>query len=164
MSLAVIHSRACFGINAPLVTVEVHLSKGLPCMSIVGLASAEVKESKERVRSAIINSKFKFPASRITINLGPADLPKSSGRFDLPIALGILMASKQIKRKGIDKFEVIGELSLNGDLRPVNGVLTATLAAMEQNKDILLPVDNAEEAGAIGDIQYLLCTILIEIV
>ncbi|MCP3672915.1 MAG: YifB family Mg chelatase-like AAA ATPase [Gammaproteobacteria bacterium] len=146
-SLAVIYSRACFGINAPLVTVEVHLSNGLPSMSIVGLASAEVKESKERVRSAILNSGFEFPANRIIINLGPADLPKSGGRFDLSIALGVLIASEQLERKLISKMEVIGELALNGDLRPVNGVLTATLAAIENNNSILLPLENAKEAA-----------------
>jgi len=150
MSLAVIHSRACFGINAPHVTVEVHLSNGLPSMSVVGLASAEVKESKERVRSALLNSNFEFPASRIIINLGPADLPKSSGRFDLPIALGILIASKQLKIKNLDEFEVIGELSLSGELRPVNGVLMAALAAMAKGKNILLPEENAEEATLSG--------------
>jgi len=150
MSLAVINSRACFGIKAPLVTVEVHLSNGLPSMSIVGLPSVVVRESKERVRSALLNSGFDFPARRITINLGPADLPKSSGRFDLPIALGILIASKQLDIHNLDSYVVIGELSLNGELRPVNGVLAATLAAVAQKKQILLPWENAEEAALSG--------------
>ncbi|MCP4271748.1 MAG: YifB family Mg chelatase-like AAA ATPase [Gammaproteobacteria bacterium] len=163
MSLAVIHSRACFGINAPLVTVEVHLSNGLPSMSVVGLASAEVKESKERVRSALLNSNFEFPASRIIINLGPADLPKSSGRFDLPIALGILIASKQIDIKNLDEFEVIGELSLSGELRPVNGALMATLAAMAEGKEILLPEENAEEATLSGTKNVYCATTLLQL-
>jgi magnesium chelatase family protein len=147
MSLAVIQSRASFGINAPLVTVEVHLSNGLPSMSIVGLASAEVKESKERVRSALLNSGFEFPARRIIINLGPADLPKSGGRFDLSIALGILIASEQLEEKYLDNFEVLGELALNGELRAVNGVLNATIAAVASQKNILLPQSNATEAS-----------------
>jgi len=147
MSLAVILSRASFGINAPEVTVEVHLSNGLPSMSIVGLASAEVKESKERVRSALINSGFDFPARRIIINLGPADLPKSGGRFDLSIALGILVASEQLERKYLDNFEVLGELALNGELRSINGALNATIAAESIQKNILLPLVNASEAS-----------------
>lgn len=150
MSLAVIYSRASFGIDAPLVTVEVHLSNGLPSMSIVGLASAEVKESKERVRSALLNSGFEFPASRIIINLGPAELPKSGGRFDLSIALGILVASEQLAGELLDSFEVIGELALNGELRSVSGVLTATLAAIARDKKILLPRVNAREASISG--------------
>ena len=146
MSLAVIQSRASYGINAPLVTVEVHLSNGLPSMSVVGLASAEVKESKERVRSALLNSGFDFPARRIIINLGPADLPKSGGRFDLSIALGILIASEQLEEKYLENFEVLGELALNGELRSVSGVLNATIAAVSKQKNILLPRANASEA------------------
>ncbi|MFT5520170.1 MAG: magnesium chelatase family protein, partial [Enterobacterales bacterium] len=146
MSLAVIQSRASYGINAPLVTVEVHLSNGLPSMSVVGLASAEVKESKERVRSALLNSGFDFPARRIIINLGPADLPKSGGRFDLSIALGILIASEQLEEKYLENFEVLGELALNGELRSVSGVLNATIAAVSKQKNILLPLANASEA------------------
>jgi len=150
MSIAVLYSRASFGISAPLVTVEVHLSNGLPAMSMVGLASAEVRESKERVRSAILNSGFEFPAKRIIINLGPAELPKSGGRFDLAIALGILMASDQVEMKKLENFEVIGELSLNGDIRKVNGVLAATMAAKDQNRKLLLPKLNFKEASVIG--------------
>jgi len=149
MSIAVLYSRASFGISAPLVTVEVHLSNGLPAMSIVGLASAEVRESKERVRSAILNSGFEFPAKRIIINLGPAELPKSGGRFDLAIALGILMASDQVKSKKFNNFEVLGELSLNGEIRKVNGVLAATLAAQESERNLLVPKVNAEESSVV---------------
>ncbi len=151
MSLAIMLSRASFGINAPLVTVEVHLSNGLPSMSVVGLASAEVKESRERVRSAILNSGYEFPAKRIIINLGPADLPKSGGRFDLSIALGILIASDQIKDTSFVGFEILGELSLNGELQSVRGVLAATVAATNKNRKILLPRCNAEEASLTND-------------
>ncbi|RLA04571.1 MAG: hypothetical protein DRQ47_03165, partial [Gammaproteobacteria bacterium] len=150
MSYATVYSRACYGISAPLVTVEVHLSNGLPSMSIVGLASAEVKESRERVRSALLNSNFEFPARRIIINLGPADLPKSGGRFDLSIALGILVASGQLNKKLLNKFEVIGELALNGELRSVRGVLTATLAAIEDKNRILMCSEDGQEASLSG--------------
>src|SRR5512134_3679913 len=114
MSLAIVFSRAEVGIGAPLVSVEVHLSNGLPNLSIVGLPEAAVKESKDRVRGAIQNSRFEFPAQRITVNLAPADLPKEGGRFDLAIALGILAASGQIPVSGLSEFECIGELSLGG--------------------------------------------------
>jgi hypothetical protein len=107
MSLAVIYSRAKVGIHAPLVHVETHLSNGLPSFSIVGLPETTVKESKDRVRSAILTSGFEFPASRITVNLAPADLPKDGGRFDLAIALGILLASGQLPNEGIDRFEAV---------------------------------------------------------
>mgnify|MGYP000167102152 FL=1 len=112
MSLAIVHTRARLGIAAPIVTVEVHLSNGLPCLSIVGLPETAVKESKDRVRSALINSQFEFPARRITINLAPADLPKNGGRFDLAIAIGILAASGQIPETILDDLDFIGELAL----------------------------------------------------
>src|SRR3990172_4118049 len=111
MSLAVVYSRAQAGIEAPLVTVEVHLSGGLPSLSIVGLPEAAVKESKDRVRSALLNAQFEFPARRITVNLAPADLPKEGGRFDLAIALGILAASGQISRRALKEYEFFGELA-----------------------------------------------------
>jgi magnesium chelatase family protein len=119
MSLAIVYTRAQQGIHAPLVTVETHLSNGLPGLNIVGLPEAAVKESKDRVRSAILNSNFEFPARRITINLAPADLPKEGGRFDLAIALGILAASGQIESKKLKDLEIIGELALSGELRAV---------------------------------------------
>src|SRR4030081_2490040 len=128
MSLAVLKSRALAGMHAPEVTVEVHLANGLPSFTIVGLPETEVKESKDRVRAALQNARFEFPARRITVNLAPADLPKESGRFDLPIALGILAASGQIDPKLVDRFEFAGELSLGGDLRPVRGALAMALA------------------------------------
>lgn len=163
MSVAVIYSRAQDGINAPLVTVEVHLSRGLPCFSIVGLPETTVKESKERVRSAILNNQFDFPLSRITINLAPADLPKEGGRFDLPIALGILIASGQLPENGIKDHEVIGELSLTGDLRPVAGVLPVSLAMKESRRSLILPMKNADEAALVEDTVCKPATHLLEV-
>ena len=129
MSLAVIRSRSLDGLDAPEVTVEVHLANGLPSFTLVGLADTEVKEARERVRAALQNSGLEFPHNkRITVNLAPADLPKESGRFDLPIALGILAASGQIDSQPLDAFEFAGELSLAGDLRPVRGALAMGLA------------------------------------
>src|SRR6267142_1782664 len=128
MSLAVLYSRALAGMEAPLVTVEVHLANGLPTFTIVGLPELEVKESKDRVRAALLNARFEFPARRITVNLAPADLPKESGRFDLPIAIGILVASGQLKGRALDRFEFVGELSLTGELRPIRGTLAMTFA------------------------------------
>ncbi len=151
MSVAIIYSRAQDGINAPLVTVEVHLSRGLPSFSIVGLPETTVKESKERVRSAILNNQFEFPLSRITINLAPADLPKEGGRFDLPIALGILIASGQIPEQGIEHHEVIGELSLTGELRPITGVLPVSMAMKQSRRSLILPMSNADEAALVED-------------
>ena len=155
MSLSVLYSRARSGINAPLVTVEVHLSNGLPSLSIVGLAETAVKESKDRVRGALLNSQFEFPARRITINLAPADLPKEGGRFDLAIALGILAASGQIPANVLDHYEVIGELALSGELRPIKGVLPAALAASRAERSLILPWGNANEAALIEHLRVL---------
>lgn len=163
MSVAIIYSRAQDGINAPLVTVEVHLSRGLPSFSIVGLPETTVKESKERVRSAILNNQFEFPLSRITINLAPADLPKEGGRFDLPIALGILIASGQIPEKGIKHHEAIGELSLTGELRPITGVLPVSLAMKKSQRSLILPMTNADEASLVEDTVCLPATHLLEV-
>ncbi len=146
MSLAVVHSRALAGIDAPPVTVEVHLSNGLPGLSIVGLPETEVKESRDRVRSALLTAKFEFPLRRITVNLAPADLPKEGGRFDLPIALGILAASGQIPVAALNDIEFIGELALTGQLRGVRGALTATLAARSARRALMVPAANADEA------------------
>src|SRR3990167_8425259 len=139
MSLAVVYSRANLGIHAPLVEVEVHLSPGLPKMTIVGLPETVVKESKDRVRSAIVNSQFEFPTKRITINLAPADLPKEGGRYDLPIALGILAASQQISTGNLAHYEFGGELTLSGELRAFSGVLPMIIAARDSNRGIILP-------------------------
>jgi magnesium chelatase family protein len=151
MTLAVVHSRAQIGMEAPPVTVEVHLANGLPNLSIVGLPEAAVKESKDRVRAALQNVRFEFPARRITINLAPADLPKEGGRFDLPIAIGILAASGQIPQRDLDRYEFIGELALTGKLRPVLGALTVALEARQFNRVLILPAANALEAAlAVG--------------
>ncbi len=147
MSIATVFSRALTGIDAQQVTIEVHLSNGLPSLSIVGMPETAVKESKDRVRSAIINSQFNFPQQRITINLAPADLPKEGGRFDLPIALGILAASNQIPLSALADMEFIGELSLTGELRPVRGVLPTALATANARRQLLVPFDNAAEAA-----------------
>ena len=139
MSLAVLHSRALSGLEAPEVTVEVHLANGLPSFTIVGLPDTEVKESRERVRAALVNSRFEFPARRITVNLAPAELPKESGRFDLPIALGILAASHQLEADGFSKYEFAGELSLTGELRPVRGALAMTARRLSRNCEACRP-------------------------
>ena len=151
MSIATVYSRAITGITAQQVTVEVHLSNGLPALNIVGMAETAVKESKDRVRSALINSQFNFPQQRITINLAPADLPKEGGRFDLPIALGILAASGQIPITSLADKEFIGELGLTGELRSVRGVLPTTLAVTRAGRELILPAINADEATLIGE-------------
>lgn len=151
MSLSIIYTRAGVGIEAPLVTVETHLSNGLPSMSIVGLPEAAVKESKDRVRSALINSNFEFPTRRITINLAPADLPKDGGRFDLPIALGILTATGQLNVDDILQYEFMGELALSGELRKVNGVLPAVLSAKQHQRKLVIPEQNLAEAQLVGE-------------
>ena len=150
MSLAVVHSRAQVGLEAPPVTVEVHLANGLPALSIVGLPEAAVKESKDRVRAALQNARFEFPARRITVNLAPADLPKEGGRFDLPIAIGILAASGQVSNRDLDKYELIGELALTGELRPVLGALTVALRTRQSRRALILPAANAPEAALAG--------------
>lgn len=146
MTLAIVQTRARVGMHAPAVTVEVHLSNGLPAFNIVGLPDAAVRESKERVRSAILNSEFEFPQRRITVNLAPADLPKDGGRFDLPIAIGILAASGQLPLSILEQHEFIGELALSGELRPVEGSLTAAMAATQAQRGLFVPAANAAEA------------------
>jgi magnesium chelatase family protein len=153
MNLAILHSRTLKGVTAPLISIETHLTGGLPKFLMVGLPEAAVKESKDRVRSAIVNSQFKFPARRITVNLAPADLPKEGCRFDLPIALGLLIASQQLKIDHVDDYEFIGELALSGNLRPVKGVLPIALAVKHAGKKLILPKENAEEASLISDLE-----------
>jgi magnesium chelatase family protein len=152
MSLAVLKSRALAGMEAQEVSVEVHLANGLPAFTIVGLADTEVKEAKDRVRAAIQNGGFEFPAQRITVNLAPADLPKESGRFDLPIALGILAASKQIPSRRLHQYEFAGELSLSGELRPIRGALAMSLATRRDGGCLafILPLANADEAALVS--------------
>lgn len=152
MSLAIVHTRAQVGVKALPVTIEVHLTKGLPSLSIVGLPETAVKESKDRVRSALITSQFEFPLKRITINLAPADLPKEGGRFDLAIALGILAASGQIDPEKLAPYEFIGELALSGELRAVKGTLPVALAAREAKRHVVVPTDNAEEAQIVSHV------------
>ena len=150
MPLATIHTRAASGIQAPPVTVEVHLANGLPVLNIVGLPEAAVKESKDRVRAALQNAQFEFPARRITVNLAPADLPKEGGRFDLPIALGILAASGQIPTDKLEQYEFIGELALSGELRPIRGALPVALQAKQAGRTLVLPEQNGAEAALIS--------------
>ena len=147
MSLALVRTRAAIGLSAPLITVEVHQSNGLPALIIVGLPEAAVRESKDRVRSALQNAGFEFPQRRLTINLAPADLPKEGGRYDLPIALGILAASGQIPVETLEDREFVGELALTGELRAVPGVLSASLAAGRDNRALFVPLENAGEAA-----------------
>jgi len=163
MSLAVLYSRAENGIDAPLVTVEVHIANGLPGLSIVGLPETAVKESKDRVRGAILNSKFEFPMRRITVNLAPADLPKEGGRYDLPIALGILAASNQISSQSINTYEFAGELALGGQLRPVRGVLPIAIHAHKANRSLILPIDNADEAALVEQAKILPAAHLLDV-
>ncbi|MGF1683433.1 YifB family Mg chelatase-like AAA ATPase [Photobacterium minamisatsumaniensis] len=150
MSLAIVHSRACVGVSAPAVTVEVHISNGMPALALVGLPETSVKEAKDRVRSAIVNANFEFPSRRITVNLAPADLPKEGGRFDLPIALGILAASGQIPSNKLQDYEFLGELALSGELRPIKGALPAALAAKEARRCLIVPDDNGEQVALVA--------------
>tara|TARA_B110000977_G_scaffold37849_1_gene50912 strand:+ start:2929 stop:4266 length:1338 start_codon:yes stop_codon:yes gene_type:complete len=163
MSLAVVNTRAKLGINAPLVSVEVHLSNGLPSFHMVGLPETAVKESKDRVRSAILNSLFDFPARRITVNLAPAEPPKEGSRFDLAIAVAILAASGQIPLDQLDQYEFIGELALFGDTRGVDAVLPAALGCLHQGKQLIISHHNAEEASLVEGLEILPCTHLLEI-
>ncbi len=164
MSLATIHTRAAVGIEAPEVTIEVHLANGLPALSIVGLPEAAVKESKDRVRAALLNARFEYPARRITVSLAPADLPKEGGRFDLPIALGILAASGQIPNDNLHRYEFVGELGLGGQLRPIRGVLPVALHARDAGRSLILPQQNANEAALVSDATVMPAEHLLDVV
>ncbi|MDC5251914.1 YifB family Mg chelatase-like AAA ATPase [Acinetobacter baumannii] len=153
MSFSKIYTRGLLGLHAPLIEVEVHVSQGLPSLTIVGLAEAAVRESKDRVRSAIINSGFQFPTKRLTINLAPADLPKDGSRLDLPIALGILIASGQLPENCTEDFEFIGELALDGHVRPVSGALTLAMACQQAQHKIVLPVDNSQDISHLPNLE-----------
>ena len=163
MPLAIVHSRGLDGLSAPEVAVEVHLAGGLPSITLVGLPDTEVKEARDRVRAALQNSGFEFPSKRITVNLAPADLPKESGRFDLPIALGILAASGQIPGKGLSDYEFAGELSLSGHLRPIRGALAMVLAAGNHGRTFVLPESSAREAVLAREVRILTATTLLEV-
>ncbi|UUM30638.1 YifB family Mg chelatase-like AAA ATPase [Vibrio japonicus] len=163
MGLAIVHSRASVGVEAPNVTVEVHISNGMPGFTLVGLPETTVKESRDRVRSAIINSRFEFPAKRITVNLAPADLPKEGGRFDLPIALGILAASEQLPVTELNDKEFVGELALSGELRTVKGVLPAALAANRDKRSLVVPHQNGDQAALVGKATHKSAQSLLEV-
>ena len=161
MNLALVHSRARSGVRAPAVRVEVHLGGGLPSMSIVGLPAAAVREAKDRVRAAIQCAQFEFPQRRITVNLAPADLPKDGGRYDLAIALGILAASGQIPLQSLHDCEFLGELGLTGELRAIDGVLPAALAAADAGRRLVVPAGNGAEAALVARVEARTgCTLL----
>ena len=169
MTLAVVRSRGLSGMTAPEVTVEVHLANGLPSFTLVGLPDTEVREARERVRAALQNSRFDFPTRRITVNLGPADLPKESGRFDLPIALGILAASGQLPSGALAAYEFAGELSLSGALRPVRGALAMAYAVTRSAsprapRGFVVPRDSADEAALAGGLPVHPARTLVEVV
>jgi magnesium chelatase family protein len=163
MSLAILRSRALAGMQAPEVAVEVHVANGLPAFSLVGLPDAEVREARDRVRAAILSSGFEFPARRITVNLAPADLPKESGRFDLPIALGILIASGGLAAPRLDRHEFAGELSLTGALRPVRGALPMALGARDAGRCFVLPAASAIEAAIVEGVEVRAATSLLDV-
>ncbi|HEX2567392.1 MAG TPA: YifB family Mg chelatase-like AAA ATPase [Burkholderiales bacterium] len=164
MSVATVASRALAGIEAPQVTVEVHLGPGLPAFHIVGLPDTEVREARDRVRAALNHARFEFPARRITVNLAPAELPKDSSRFDLPIALGILAASGQLALEAFDGLEFAGELSLTGELRPVRGALAMALSTRRAGRAFVLPYDNAAQAALAEGARILPARTLLEVV
>lgn len=164
MSLAIVYSRASIGVQAPLVTIEVHISNGKPAFVLVGLPEKTVKEAQDRVRSALLNAQFKYPAKRITVNLAPADLPKEGGRFDLPIALGILAASGQIEPKHLRQFEFLGELALTGNLRGVQGIIPAILAAKKAKRQMVIASQNANEASLISEQETYYANTLLDVV
>ncbi|HVE90442.1 MAG TPA: YifB family Mg chelatase-like AAA ATPase [Burkholderiaceae bacterium] len=178
MTLAVVRSRGLSGMSAPEVTVEVHLANGLPAFTLVGLPDTEVREARERVRAALQNSRFDFPMRRITVNLAPADLPKESGRFDLPIALGILAATGQLPARALDRYEFAGELSLSGELRPVRGTLAmayaVTLAGSGDGekrsadkpalRGFIVPSESADEAALVGQVPIFPAKTLLQVV
>ena len=163
MSLSIVYTRANLGVEAPLVTIEVHLSNGLPAFNLVGLPETTVKESRDRVRSAIINSDFEFPSKRITVNMAPADLPKGGSRFDLAIAIGIIAASEQLKRVDLNQYEFVGELALSGNLRPIQGALPMAFAASKSNRQLVLPKHNGDEASLVSAAQIIAANSLTEV-
>ncbi|AOF52998.1 MG(2+) CHELATASE FAMILY PROTEIN / ComM-related protein [Pasteurellaceae bacterium NI1060] len=164
MSLAIVYSRASMGVQAPLVTIEVHLSNGKPGFTLVGLPEKTVKEAQDRVRSALINAQFKYPAKRITVNLAPADLPKEGGRFDLPIAIGILVASDQLDGSRLKQLEFVGELALTGHLRGIHGVIPAILAAQKSKRELVIAQQNANEASLVSEQNTYFAQTLLDVV
>ena len=163
MSLAIVYTRAALGIGAPLITVEVHISNGLPGLTMVGLPETTVREARDRVRSAIINSGYAYPAKKITINLAPADLPKEGGRYDLPIALALLVASEQLKAPRLNQYEFVGELALTGALRGVPGAISSAMEAIKAGRKIVISNENSPEVGLICVSGCLIATDLQEV-
>ncbi len=164
MSLAIVYSRASMGVQAPLVTVEVHISNGKPGFTLVGLPEKTVKEAQDRVRSALINANFKYPPKRITVNLAPADLPKEGGRYDLPIAIGMLAASDQLKCEHLQRFEFVGELALTGQLRGVQGIIPAILASKQAQRQTIMAMQNANEATLVSNQKSYFAQSLLDVV
>lgn len=164
MSLAIVYSRASIGVEAPLVTIEVHMSNGNPGLTLVGLPETTVKEARDRVRSALLNANFDYPARRITVNLAPADLPKEGGRFDLPIAIGILAASGQVDSDKLRHFEFLGELALTGFLRGVSGTIPAVLAAQKAQRELIIARQNSNEAALVSNTQSYCAASLLQVV
>ncbi|EFL78061.1 YifB family Mg chelatase-like AAA ATPase [Actinobacillus pleuropneumoniae] len=164
MSLAIVYSRASIGVEAPLVTIEVHLSNGKPGLTIVGLPETTVKEAGDRVRSALMNANFMYPPQRITINLAPADLPKEGGRFDLPIAIGILAASGQMDSDRLKQFEFLGELALTGALRGVHGVIPAVISAEKAKRQMIIARPNVNEASLVSNAETYFAGSLLQVV
>ncbi|MBI0037435.1 YifB family Mg chelatase-like AAA ATPase [Gilliamella sp. B14384H2] len=163
MSLAIIFTRASIGIQAPQINVEVHISNGLPGFVLVGLPEATVKESKDRVRSAIINSGFTFPSKKITVNLSPADLPKEGSRFDLPIAIAILAATEQIPMDQLAKYEFLGELALSGEIKAVKGAIPAAISSKKNNRILIISAENQSEISLIHQNHTLITHNLLEL-
>lgn len=163
MSLFTIYTRACIGIQAPKIDVEIHISNGMPSFTLVGLPEASVKEAKDRVRSALLNSGFNFPSKKITINLSPADLPKEGSRFDLPIAIAILAATGQINITTLHHYEFLGELALSGEIRAIKGAIPAAISAQYNNRQLILSSENRDEIGLINQNNALICSNLSEI-
>jgi len=164
MSIAIIESRALVGLDAPLVQVEVHISNGLPGLAIVGLPETAVRESRERVRSALLNAGLDYPARRITLNLAPADLPKEGGRFDLPIAVAMMMASGQIDSSSMNSIECVGELALDGTVRSVGSILPVALAAKKRGAALMVAQEDAHEAALVEGLPVLAVSHLREVV
>lgn len=163
MALAVIYTRASLGISAPLITIEAHISQGLPGLTLVGLPETVVKEAKDRVRSALINSGYTYPAKRITINLSPADLPKEGARYDLPIALAILIASEQITSDKLNSYEFIGELALSGKLQRVNAIIPSIISASKDNRICIVSNEHQSEVSLLPNKSVLLASHILEI-
>ncbi|MBE8597334.1 YifB family Mg chelatase-like AAA ATPase [Xenorhabdus sp. BG5] len=163
MALAVIHTRATIGIDSPIVTIEAHISNGLPGLTLVGLPETTVKEARDRVRSALINSGFTYPPKRITVNLAPADLPKEGGRYDLPIAIAILAASEQITTDKLHNYEFLGELALSGEIRQVMGAIPAALSAKRAARQLILSSENQTELAILSQNETLMANHLLQV-